>query len=246
MRKQIKIMILTMGIVFSQDPSDLFKSGNDSYNNKNYLAATNSYEKILSQNIYNSELYYNLGNAYYKLGDFANARWSYEMGIIIDPRDKDIVHNLFLVKQRIANTLEVPNSNILNIINNFFASFTLQDFIFFSATVLLLMSFSSVIHRLTLSRFILIVQYFLLIIFFFGTTCSVIKYSWDNNSNYGIILNDETQLYSAPFINDNIKISTFFSGNKVKIEQTTNSWIEISSIDGRKGWIRLEDIRTLD
>ena len=46
--------------------------------------------------------------------------------------------------------------------------------------------------------------------------------------------------------NENIKISIFFSGNKVKIEQTTDKWIEISSIDGRKGWIRLEDIRTLD
>tara|TARA_S200000501_G_C20169328_1_gene459352 strand:- start:224 stop:481 length:258 start_codon:yes stop_codon:yes gene_type:complete len=85
-----------------------------------------------------------------------------------------------------------------------------------------------------------------MILFFIGTSFSVIKFLWERNNDFAIILNNEAKLYSAPFLNDNIKISIFFSGNKVKIEQTTDKWIEISSIDGRKGWIRMEDIRTLD
>ena len=85
-----------------------------------------------------------------------------------------------------------------------------------------------------------------MILFFLGTSSSGIKFLWEKNNNFGIILNDETQLYSAPFLNDDIKISIFFSGNKVKIEQKTDKWLEISSMDGRKGWIRLKDIRTLD
>lgn len=88
--------------------------------------------------------------------------------------------------------------------------------------------------------------YLFIILFFIGISFSVVKFLWERNNDFGIILNDETKLYSAPFLNENIKISIFFSGNKVKIEQTTDKWIEISSMDGRKGWIRLEDIRTLD
>ena len=59
------------------------------------------------------------------------------------------------------------------------------------------------------------------------------------------IFNDFIKQY-VKSLNDDINISVFFSGNKVKIEQTTDKWLEISSMDGRKGWIRLEDIRTLE
>ena len=96
------------------------------------------------------------------------------------------------------------------------------------------------------SKPIFVSYYVFIVLFFIGTSFSVIKFLWERNNNFGIILNDETKLYSAPFLNEDITISIFFSGNKVKIEQTTDKWIEISSIDGRKGWIRLEDIRTLD
>ena len=101
-------------------------------------------------------------------------------------------------------------------------------------------------HRIIISSYSAGLYYFFMLLFFLGTSCSVIKFLWEKNNSFGVILSDETQLYSAPFLNDNINISVFFSGNKVKIEQTTDKWLEISSMDGRKGWIRVEDIRTLE
>ena len=66
------------------------------------------------------------------------------------------------------------------------------------------------------------------------------------NNKFGIIVSENTAAYSAPYLNENIKIFTLFSGNKVQVSQNTKEWIEISVIDGRKGWIRIEDVRTLD
>ena len=246
MLKIFNIILLTMGMVYSQNMDSLFSDGNEYYNKNQFNDAVEAYESILNQGFYSADLYYNLGNTYYRLEDFANARWSYEMGIGIDPRNKDIVHNLILTKQKIPHTLETPDSQILNLINNFLSSFTYGDFIFFSSLMLLLYSISFIIYRLNPSRSIIISYYLCMVLFFLGTSSSVIKFLWERNNSFGIILNDETQLYSAPFLNDNIKISIFFSGNKVRIEQTTDKWLEISSMDGRKGWIRLEDIRTLD
>mgnify|MGYP001296725955 CR=1 FL=1 len=246
MYKAFNIFFLTLGMVYSQNMDSLFSSGNNSYNKNQFDASVDAYEDILSQGFYSVDLYYNLGNAYYRLEDFANARWSYEMGINIDPRNKDIIHNLMLTKKKIPNTIEPPDSQILDLINNFLTSFTYSDFVFFSSIMLLLYSGCFIIHRLIPSKPIVVLYYIFIVLFFIGTSFSVIKFLWERNNNFGIILNDETKLYSAPFLNENIKISIFFSGNKVKIEQTTDKWIEISSIDGRKGWIRLEDIRTLD
>ena len=246
MYKVFNIFFLTLGMVYSQNIDSLFSSGNDSYNKNQFDVSVIAYENILSQGFYSADLYYNLGNAYYRLEDFANARWSYEMGINIDPRNKDMIHNLMLTKKKIPNTIETPDSQILNLINNFLTSFTYGDFVLFSSIMLLLYSICFIIYRLMPSKPIFVSYYVFIVLFFIGTSFSVIKFLWERNNNFGIILNDETKLYSAPFLNENIKISIFFSGNKVRIEQTTDKWIEISSIDGRKGWIRLEDIRTLD
>ena len=40
------------------------------------------------------DLYFNLGNAYFNLEDYGNARWAYEMALDLSPRDEDIVYNL--------------------------------------------------------------------------------------------------------------------------------------------------------
>ena len=246
MYKVFITFLLTMGMVYSQSIDSLFSNGNEYYNNNQFDDAVDTYENILTQGFYSVDLYYNLGNAYYRLEDFANARWSYEMGISIDPRNQDIIHNLILTKKNIPNTIEAPDSQMLNLINNFLTSFTYSDFVFFSSIMLLLYSICFIIYRIMPSKPIVISYYIFMILFFIGTSFSVIKFLWERNNDFGIILNNEAKLYSAPFLNDNIKISVFFSGNKVKIEQTTDKWIEISSIDGRKGWIRVEDIRTLE
>ncbi|MBC8300397.1 MAG: hypothetical protein H8E55_32050 [Pelagibacterales bacterium] len=240
------IILMTMSMTYAQDLDILFSDANKSYNNGQFDDAAEVYESILSEGFYSSDLYYNLGNAYYRLEDLGNARWSYEMGFSIQPRDRDIIHNLTLIKQKIPNALEVPDSQILSSIKNFLASFAYSDFIFFSSLMFFFYSVSSVLYRVNPSNSTALYYYLFMILFFLGTSSSGIKFLWENNNNFGIILNDETQLYSAPFLNDNIKISIFFSGNKVKIEQKTDKWLEISSMDGRKGWIRLKDIRTLD
>ena len=152
MYKAFNIFFLTLGMVYSQNIDSLFSSGNDSYNKNQFDVSVDAYENILSQGFYSADLYYNLGNAYYRLEDFANARWSYEMGINIDPRNKDMIHNLMLTKKKIPNTIEPPDSQILDLINNFLTNFTYSDFVLFSSIMLLLYSICFIIYRLMPSK----------------------------------------------------------------------------------------------
>ena len=154
MLKIFNIILLMMGMVYSQNMDSLFSDGNEYYNKNQFNDAVEEYESILNQGFYSADLYYNLGNAYYRLEDFANARWSYEMGIGIDPRNKDIVHNLTLTKQKISHTLETPDSQILNLINNFLSSFTYGDFIFFSSFHTFFCTLLPLIRKLALIFFL--------------------------------------------------------------------------------------------
>ena len=76
MFKILNIILLTIGMTYAQDLDLLFSDGNKSYNNNQFDDAVHLYEDILSQGFYSADLYYNLGNAYYRLEDFGNARSS--------------------------------------------------------------------------------------------------------------------------------------------------------------------------
>ena len=83
-------------------------------------------------------------------------------------------------------------------------------------------------------------------ILFVSTLITFTKNIWDQNNNFAIIVSEDTIMYSAPFLNKGIQQSIFYNGNKVKIHQKTDSWIEVSAYDGRKGWIRALDVRNLN
>ena len=87
--------------------------------------------------------------------------------------------------------------------------------------------------------------YLMSIILFTSILITFTKKIWDQNNLFAIIIDEEVVVYSAPFLNQAIEQSVFFSGNKVKIHQRTDVWIEVSTYDGRKGWIQAQDVRNL-
>ena len=66
----------------------LFIIANNEYSKKNYLAAINLYDSILSSGYASSEIFYNLGNCYYKKQHWANAIWHYEKALKLDSKNK--------------------------------------------------------------------------------------------------------------------------------------------------------------
>ena len=55
-------------LAFSQSPEELFEQGNAAYNGGNHNLAIEKYEEILGLKVHSAEVYFNLGNAHYRLG----------------------------------------------------------------------------------------------------------------------------------------------------------------------------------
>ena len=246
MRKILIFFLFQLSILLSQSIDDIFYSGNQFYNEKKYKKASLEYEKILDKDFFSEDLYLNLGNAYFQISEYGSARWSYEMGLKLNPRNADLVNNNNVNKNYIQNYIEVPKNNIIDIINLFFDSFSSNQFLLINSIIIFLSSISFFIKKVfrikIFDKFyiIFVISSFILI------SISFIKNSWDKNNNFAIIIEKESVVYSAPFLNKAIKQSIFFSGNKVKVIQKTDSWIEVSSFDGRKGWIQAQHVRNLN
>ena len=70
-----------------------------------------------------------IGNAYFEVEDFGNARWSYEMGLKLNPFNEDLINNNNVNKSFIENYIEVTKNYILDNVNIFFQSLSVNKFI---------------------------------------------------------------------------------------------------------------------
>ena len=64
--------------------------------------------------------YLNLGNAYFHDSNFGKARWSYEMGLKINPINSDLKNNNNVNKAYIDGYIELPKNNLIDFINIFY------------------------------------------------------------------------------------------------------------------------------
>ena len=90
MFKYIIIIFFNLSIVLSQNIDELFEDGNRFYNQNSYKEAVKNYEMILNYGYFSEDLFLNLGNAYFQESNFGQARWSYEMGLKLNPMNTDL------------------------------------------------------------------------------------------------------------------------------------------------------------
>ncbi|MBO4772820.1 MAG: tetratricopeptide repeat protein, partial [Bacteroidales bacterium] len=96
----------------NQDADALFQKANDAYIAKDYKLAADLYEQILAQDLTAPELYYNLGNAYYKQNKYTLAILNYERALKLDDEFEDAKNNLKLVNLSLEDNLkDIPSTN---------------------------------------------------------------------------------------------------------------------------------------
>ncbi|MCD6497460.1 MAG: SH3 domain-containing protein [Deltaproteobacteria bacterium] len=79
---------------------EAFDQANASYEKGDFAEAVRLYESCLSGfHVVNEHLYYNLGNAYYKLSKMGPAIYNYERALKVDPGMEDARHNLKVARK---------------------------------------------------------------------------------------------------------------------------------------------------
>ena len=115
---KIKIILLFFSLtsLFAPEkpPNSLFEKGNAFYNKGDYQSAIESYLGIIENGYHSSEVYYNLGNANYKIGNVAEANFYFEKANILSPNDKMIMNNLEFAKNMTMDSIETLPKTQLN------------------------------------------------------------------------------------------------------------------------------------
>ena len=246
--KYIIILILFSANAITQNIDEKFFNANNNYNSSKYLESINIYESILTDGWESNNLYYNLGNAYFRQNMIGQAIWAYNKALKINPRNSDVIHNLEIVNARIKDRIILPDEFFLfKSYMKFKSRYSLSELliigsitIFFSV-ILFLLSKLYIFDNVILDRLIL----GLIILAMIEHGIILDRFFDESDNKIGIIIDNEVDTYSGPFYGDNTILFKVNEGTKVKINQSQNNWIEIILLDGNRGWVPLDKIRQI-
>ena len=95
----IGLLLLLVSGTSAADFSEEFREANSFFEQRDYESAIRLYESIIADGAESADVYYNLGNAYFKSGDLGHAVLNYLRARRLDPSDEDINHNLEFARQ---------------------------------------------------------------------------------------------------------------------------------------------------
>ena len=246
MKKILKFSIL-FNLVFSQNYNSLFKEGNSNYKSENFAQAIINYEEIL-QHAEHENIYYNLGNAYYRNGDIGNSIWALEKAYILDPRDSDINFNLKYLRSMVRDRIIPPDDlYILSFYRKIIEKFTLIDLLAIVGFFLFLFSIRFVMHSFSYisKRINSFLTYLLMVIIFMFSWMSFDKYWSISDNSYAVVISTAINVRSAPIMRGENVVFRIHEGTKVEILDTQIGWSEIILLDGKKGWIPSNELREI-
>lgn len=99
MKRLVYLLFLLLLPAVQMSAQELKTQADTAYVQERYAQAAELYEQLLEQG-HSSDVYYNLGNCYYRLEKVGPAVLNYERALRLDPGDTNIRHNLELARNK--------------------------------------------------------------------------------------------------------------------------------------------------
>ena len=240
------IFFLAAVLLAVQDKtSQTYETGMDAYRKGQYDLAIQEFETIISNNWDSPELYYNLGNAFYRSGNIAGAVWAFESCLKLSPTNQDAIYNLKLANLKVIDRMDLPAPPFylkwyLGIKERYTPSKWLNIFLLILLLVALLIATSRITSLSVLGKLQGISMTGLFMVLFL-TLHSI----WTENSyDLGIIYSAQVEACSEPN-QFSTRLFEVHEGLRVSVKQKTDEWVEIELLDGKIGWIENDQIRLI-
>lgn len=245
-KKTILFLLLSCLLVPAYAQQDVITEAETAYSQENYAEAIEKYESLLNQYGESSQIYYNLGNAYYKSGQVAPAILNYERALLLDPGDSDIQFNLQMARQRAVDKIEPIDKFFLikwfHTVQDMgkadsWAKLAIACFILFIGS-LVIYFFSRWIRIKKLGFYFGCI--FLVITIFANIFAKNQKNELLNRTN-AIVFSPTVTVKSSPSASGT-DLFPLHEGTKVSVKNTLGEWYEIELEDGNVGWMPQKDI----
>lgn len=245
----ILCMLFTVHDLTGQAPDTLFSQANTYYQEAQYELAIEKYEAIVDSGWAAAALYFNLGNAYFRIHRIADAILNYERALLLDPHDRDIRFNLALANSYIKDQIEeIPRPFFVRWHTALVRSLSPNQWGWLSLGAFLaaLLFFSLYLYsaRIGFRR----TGFWLGTLLFFVSVSSFIfageHHKLVTGHNAAIVYQPSVTVKSSPDVSGT-DLFILHEGTRVSLLDEVGHWVEVRVSDGNKGWVPKDAVKNI-
>ncbi|WP_430968191.1 tetratricopeptide repeat protein [Spongiimicrobium sp. 2-473A-2-J] len=249
MKKLMPIFLLLLSLTGTAQNDALFSRATEAYNEGDYEKASEDYLRILENGAHSAELYFNLGNSYYKMNQIAPSIYYYEKALLLKPNDSEIKNNLRFAQNMTLDAIEeLPESSISKIYKGItgFLSFEQWSYLAVGLVLLFVLAYIAFyfLRYATHKRIAFITSMASMILAVLSVSLAYLQYRDFEAEQPAIVFPEETTVKSEPN-NRSQEAFKLHQGTKVFVLDQLNDWKKIALSDGKTGWIPSSDIKLL-
>jgi len=243
MKKNLLIILFLIlcNALFAGEEQGIIAKANKAYTEGFYANAAELYKKVLHSGVESPELYFNLGNAYYKLNELPQAILYYEKARKLDPGNEDVNYNLSVANNKIADKIEpIPELFYIRWLRSLWELMSMDQWAKIAIITLVIALVSGFVYFVS-NRMLLRKSGFWMGIVFLGCSifCLLLAYK-----NYRIINNNKEAVIFTPTVTvksspdeKSVDLFVLHEGTKVRLIDTIGNWYEIKIANGSVGWL---------
>lgn len=223
-----------------------FDSASVAYERSEFERAAELWENVAASGYESGELYFNLGNSYYKMDQIGKAILNYERALKFMPNDEDVQFNLQLANQHTSDKIEtVPDlfldqwwQTVLTMHSEArWSAYAILCFFLAFASLLLFLFSSASINRL-IGFWSAVVLFLLTALTFFIARSA--GHSLETKDR-AVIMATSAEIRNAPADNGT-KLFLLHEGTVVSTPDSSGGWVKIELTPEKVGWIKKESI----
>jgi len=224
---------------------EIFERGNQLYQRGDFEGAADAYGSVVGAGFDSPDLRYNLGNAYFKVGDLGRAILEWERALELAPGDPDVLANLELARSLTTDVVEpLPRFWLVSLVSWWVDLLPRGILVASVAIGWLLATCGAIVRILSRSgprrrRAGWTALAGVAVVVVLGSNLAVRELGLARHDR-AVILAESVPVRSAPADDDNLTLFEVHEGTVVRIDQRTGAWAEIVLADGKVGWVRIE------
>ena len=222
--------------------SDTMKKANDFYTQGEYTKSIDEYEKWVRQGYIDENLFYNLGNAYYRAKQWGPSIYNYEKALRLMPTMNDAKINLEIAQRKVQETVDFqflgaeeeplwvrlalrwPKAELVKYFFVFYAM------LFVCLLVLVLKPYSR-FRNIWLGGAALSFAVSLFVGYLWNRQVNVVE-----NRHQAVVIAESVDVREAPSARSTDR-GELYPGLHVRILDIENTWARIRLINGLEGWV---------
>lgn len=244
------VFVHEIGFANAKHYEEIFEKANVEYANGNFNEALKYYNEILDAGFYSANVYFNVGNTYFKLQRIPESILYYEKALHTDPSHTDARFNLTIANQQITDKINaLPEMAFQRWFREFLYTFSADTWAWIAVSLFWLTILALLLYRFSL-RVLFQKMFFysasLLFIFFIcSLTLGIQLNKIQKQSHFAIVFDSKASIKSEPS-QQSTTLFVVHEGLKVRVNEEVNNWYKVELPDGNIGWVQQSAVERIN